>query len=400
MSGEQRHDEDPASLSLYTRGHPHTVWRWLRNHDPVTGHHTADGTPYWSVVRYADAVKVLTDETTFTPEHGNMLQSIHGDIGRGSAINLCGGERHSVLRRIASPLMSAGVAASRAALVRPRVAAVLDSTLDGTVDFAVATRTLPMVVVGDLIGVPEKLWAEVSHWIMVSIAPADRFLSDDSSENNTARAHLELLSLFGSLARFRRKKPGEDLVSALVGAEHGGNRLTDDEVMLNAYTFAMGAGITTPHVVNHLVWLLSERPELLDLLSGAEDVAPFVAESLRWASPTNHVLRRAAKPVELGGRQVRAGDFVCVWTGSANRDEEVYEDPFVFAPRSSARPSLSFGFGPHYCMGAHLARVGLRIFIEEFRAKVRGVTPGGPVRHLASNFINGVTSLPVHVQRR
>jgi len=171
------------------------------------------------------------------------------------------------------------------------------------------------------------------------------------------------------------------------------------EVLLNCYSFAMGAVTTTAQVASHLVLALAERPDAWQLLRTRPDLVPSaVEEALRWASPTNHLLRRTLAPVEVAGTRLEPGELVAAWVASANRDESVFADPYRFDPQRTPNPHLAFGLGPHRCIGGPPAQLVLGLLLEEMIARLEGFQVVGPVSHLRSNFINGITSLPVEFQ--
>jgi cytochrome P450 len=167
-------------------------------------------------------------------------------------------------------------------------------------------------------------------------------------------------------------------------------------VILNCYSLVMGANTTTPHVASHLMLALAERPDQWRMLRADHTlVQPAVEEAARWATPTNHLVRRARTRVELSGGLIEEGELVAAWVGSANRDESVFADPYHFNVNRWPNPHLAFGNGIHYCNGAPGARLVLQQTLRELLAIIEEVAVAGPVRHLHSNFINGITSLPL-----
>jgi len=154
--------------------------------------------------------------------------------------------------------------------------------------------------------------------------------------------------------------------------------------------------VTTPHAVAGTVLALIEHPDEYRRWHAVPDLTPTaVEEGLRWASPANHFMRHATKDMTLHGEHIKAGDAVVAWLGSANRDEEMFPDPFRFDLGRTPNRHVAFGFGPHYCVGAPLARIALRMLFAEVAAAVAEFALAGPVEHLTSNFVAGIKSMPV-----
>ncbi|CAM3366638.1 cytochrome P450 [Kibdelosporangium persicum] len=392
-------DVDLYQPGIYVSGNPHAAWHKLRAEAPVCRQAAPTGAEFWSVTRYRDVQRVLRETTRFTSEHSTMLSALGGDIAKGQAINLVDGPRHSALRVPALRQMSAAVMREREHVVRQRVSELVASwARRQDVDMAAELAIMPMVIAGDVIGIPAGDWAHAARWTMASVAPADPAYAVGGVTETLAQAHVELLTMFTELMADRRARPGEDLISVLTTIEADGARLTDHEVIVNSYAFVMGASITTPQVISHLALVMAEDPGLWREIRADRSLWPgTVEEALRWSAPVNHLLRLATGDAEIGGHAIRPGDLVCAWIASANRDEKVFADPYAFDPRRSPNPHLAFGFGPHHCIGVHLARTGLAAMIAELATRVDRFEQTGPVRHLASNFVNGITSLPLRL---
>jgi cytochrome P450 len=186
------------------------------------------------------------------------------------------------------------------------------------------------------------------------------------------------------------------LISLLTRMEVDGRPATDEEVLVNCYAFIMGANPTIPQAASHLVLLAGRQPEIWERVRARRTLLPTALEELlRWSSPVNHLLRKATEEVVIGEVVVPAGGLVAAWIASANRDEAVFADPDSFDPARQPNPHVAFGYGSHRCIGSAAARTGLRLLIDEMATAVKSIELGGEVRHLASNFLNGITSLPV-----
>jgi len=378
----------------------HPTWRTLRVKAPVWFQERVDGTGFWCVTRYADCERVVKDHRTFSSEEGTILASVGvGDAAGGQTITLTDPPEHALVRVPAMRALGHAVVQQRTPLIRERVVDLIRPCADGEVDFARLMRRLPMVLAGEFMGIPERHWDDVAHWAGACVAPEDPAYSLGDSVDRTLRlAHHHLFALFRELVRERRAAPGDDLISVLVkvtdGLSGAGNPLDEWRVLLNCYSFILGANTTTPNVAAHTLLALIQRPEIWPRLT--PDTLPgLVEEGIRWTSPTHHLVRRATAETRLGDATINAGDWVAAWVASANRDESVFDDPFVFDITRSPNRHLGFGGGPHYCVGAPMSRLALTMLFEELVARYAGFELVGPLVHLQSNWINGLVSMPV-----
>jgi len=287
----------------------------------------------------------------------------------------------------------------------PQIRRIVDAFLgpayeDEHFDFAAAALMFPMAVTGALMGLPEEDFGRLARLSLTTVAYTDPEFTQDPPRLTLRRVHHELFSSFAAeIARRPRSDPGDDLIGVLMSMTIDGKKLTDSEVIFNCYSLLLGANVTTPSAASATVLALAEHPDefrrwradpgLLD--SGLE-------EGLRWSSPANHFIRYAVRDVKLGGRQIAAGDAVSAWLGSANRDEDVFADPFRFDVARRPNRHIAFGFGPHYCIGAPLARFALQILFRELLASFDRIELTGRVEHLVSNFVAGIKHMPVRME--
>lgn len=391
-------DIDLYPADFYRTGQPHAAWCTLRAQAPIWKQAAPDGTPFWSVTKYKDVVRIVKDVRRFSSEYSTMLSVLHGDSAKGKAIHLMDPPKHRTIRTPTAHQMSMYVMQRHEKAIRQRVGEMIKAAVDeGQIDFAKLATAIPMAVTGEIIGIPEKYWADVAKWTIASMAPDDPFYSAGVEANTLQMAHVYLFSLLADLVAQRREKPADDLISMLISLEFDGKKATDEDVLVNCYAFIMGANPTIPQASSHLMLVMLEKPEIWQQIKAADRsiVETTVEEALRWASPVNGLLRRTTEEVKLGDDVVPEGGLVCAWLASANRDEEIFAEPFVFNPRRSPNPHVAFGVGPHRCIGNPSARLGLKILIQELTAQVESVEAAGQELHLQSNFLNGITSLPV-----
>jgi cytochrome P450 len=235
----------------------------------------------------------------------------------------------------------------------------------------------------------------------MAAAPDDTRFRIRSSGATLAIAHHQLFEYFGAQVKLRRDddQARTDLIGHLMTMTAGGAPLTDEEVVYNCYSILLGANATTPHTVSGTILALAEHDaQLRRVLDDPGLVPQLVEEGLRWTSAANSFLRYAVADTELSGGRVEAGEAVAVWIGSANRDESVFAAPYRFDVTRTENRHIAFGHGPHYCLGATLARLTFRILFDEFFRRFSTIEVTGPPRHLASVFIAGLTSLPVRTR--
>ncbi|MFH7334830.1 cytochrome P450 [Streptomyces sp. KHY 26] len=401
---------DPAAADLFdpefhASGDPHAVWAHLREHAPLHRQVLPDGRRFWSVTRYDDVCRVLGDHREFTSERGSVLTQLgHDDVSSGKMLVSTDPPRHGLLRRPLNRRLTARALADWEGRIRRAVTEFLSPALGGGVwDVAGRAYRLPMTVAGALMGVPEEDWDDLVRWTAMAAAPDDAEFSVGSGAATLAVAHHQTFDYFASQVRARRRaEPAEDLIGHLMSMSAGDAPLTDEEVIYNCYSILLGANATTPHTVSGTLLALSEHPDQLRKAAGdpAAVVPTLVEEGLRWTSPASSFLRYAVTDTELAGSRVAAGDAVAAWIGSANRDERVFTDPYRFDVLREDNRHLAFGHGPHYCLGAPLARITFRILFDEFFRVFRSVETAGPARHLRSVFIAGLTHLPVVTEPR
>jgi cytochrome P450 len=383
----------------------HPTWRTLRVKAPVWWQDRGSDTGFWCITRYADCERVVKDYRTFSSEEGTILASVGvGDSAGGQTITLTDPPEHALIRVPAMRTLGHAMVQRRAPAIHQRVLDLIGPCAGGDVDFARLMRRLPMVLAGEFMGIPEAHWDDIALWAGACVAPEDPgYALGNSAEQTLRLAHHHLFAVFRELVRERRAKPGDDLISVLIGITDGlagqGKPLDDWRVLLNCYSFILGANTTTPNVASHTLLALAERPWLWPELEPAA-LPGLIEEGIRWTSPTHHLVRRATAETTLGDATIRAGEWVAAWVASANRDESVFDEPFTFDIRRSPNKHLGFGGGPHYCIGAPMSRLVLRMLFEELLARYAAFELTGPLVHLHSNWINGLVSMPVRAIAR
>ncbi|MFJ4685169.1 cytochrome P450 [Streptomyces sp. NPDC088789] len=389
---------DLADEDFSARPDAEEVWARLRRERPVHWNTRPDGSGFWAVTRHREAVRVLKDATTFVSGRGMRLdhRPAATEAAAGKLMIVTDAPRHGKIRRVVSsaftPRMAARLERNMRDTVREELAALRDGEPREFTDIA---SVLPLSVICDLLGVPKADWPFMLRSTRIA------FGEGDADPLERLEAHAGILEYYQELVAERRRTPREDVISTMVGGAVDGIPLTDEEIFLNCDGLISGGNETTRHAsVGGLLALLDRPDQWRAAAEAPEAMDTLVNEVLRYTSPAMHVLRTPREDVEIGGQPVRAGEPVTVWMPSANRDETVFADPDRFDGARTPNPHLAFGSGPHYCLGATLARIELRVLFGELLSTFSGGAPAGPVRRLRSNLIWGFESAPVVLRRR
>nr|AGS49844.1 putative cytochrome P450 hydroxylase [uncultured bacterium esnapd17] len=393
---------DFLDSSFYAFGDPHAVWAQLRERDPVRYFDPGDGRePFWVVTRYDDVCRVLKEYESFSSRRGTMLCIVDlsmPDIASDQMMPDTDPPRHGQLRDPLNRALTRRAVETREDDMREIVRELLRPGLSGEpFDLAQAALMFPMAFTGQIMGMPEESWARMSRLTTMTIAYDDPEYAEGPPKSTLRQAHHELFAFFrDEVERRDRDQPADDLIGILLSMDVDDNRLTDQQIILNCYSLLLGANVTTPHAVCTAVAMFAEHPEQFKLLRESPELRDrAVDEILRWSSPASHFMRYATQDVELGGQQIRAGQPVSVWLGSANRDETAFDDPYRFDITRRPNRHVAFGIGPHYCIGSGLARLGLRVLLEQLVELYDGMEVIGEVGHLQSNFVAGYKHMNV-----
>jgi cholest-4-en-3-one 26-monooxygenase len=281
--------------------------------------------------------------------------------------------------------------------MRDRATKIVDAICEkGECDFVTdVAAELPLQVIADVLGVPQEDRFKVFDW-------SNRLVGADDpeyamSQENPIEAAMELYAYAHGIAAERRENPQDDIVSILLRAEVEGHQLTELEFDMFFLLLTVAGNETTRNALAHGMLALMEHPEQRQkLIDDPSLIDSAVEEILRWGTPVMSFRRTATQDTEVGGQAIKEGDKVVVWYISANRDETVFENPYAFDITRTPNAHVSFGSGgPHFCLGANLARMEMRIMYEEILRRLPDMQVAGPVERLRSHFINGIKHLPV-----
>jgi len=399
-------DEALSDPGFFVDHDPHPLWRQLRQEDPI---HWTEGLVrgFWSITRYDDIIAVVSEPSLFTsaqlisvPSTPELEQLTPEVLGSGEMMLMTDPPLHGAMRRAFNRLMLPR-AIGRFEVPGPQlVGEILDEALTrGECDFVldVAAR-LPMAFICEIMGIPRVDWPDMFRWGNMIAGNEDAEYQVESGSALETRQHgtLNIGKYCQKAALERRGGDGEDLLSVLGNAQINGRLLTERELAHNGVLY-VGAGLeTTRNAISAGLLALLEHPAELDLLLKDEALMPTaVEEILRWSSPVTHFARVAMKDTELGGKQIQQGDRVVLWFPSGNRDEAVFENPYTFDLRRTPNEHIAFSKGEHFCAGAHLARLELRLMLQALLKRTKQIELTGKVERLRSNFLAGIKHMPV-----
>ncbi|MGW4380380.1 cytochrome P450 [Kitasatospora sp. NPDC004531] len=387
-------EPDLTDPTTFVRHDVHAFWREVRATRPVYWHPGDPG--FWVVARHADVLACYSDARALSSGRGTVLDVLlsGGDSAGGQMLAVTDRPRHRELRSLMLRAFSPQVLGPVRQKVRERTARLIGAVAGrGEFDFAAeVAEHVPMQTICDLLSVPAADRESLLGWNKLALSAEDA----DSDRLDSLEARNEIIGYFMDLARHRRGAPGDDVVSMIATAEVGGAPLTLEAVALNCYSLVLGGDESSRVSAICAVKAFAEHPEQWRALrDGSIGVDTAVEEVLRWATPARHFARTATRDTVIGGRRVRAGDIVTMWNTSANNDEEVFDRPERFDPARTPNKHLSFGHGPHFCVGAFLGRAELHALLSALIGSVSGIELCGEPAPIYSNFLNGFSSLPV-----
>lgn len=403
-------DVDLTDLDRFAHGFPHDVFTELRRTAPVMWHeptkHTPDGEGFWSVHTHAECMAVVHDPGSYSSETGGARAyggtTLNDLPVAGQMLNMMDDPRHQRVRLLVSKGLTPRTIARLEDDLRGRARALVDAAVEKReCDFMEAVAAeLPMQAICMLLGIPEA----DRHHLFAWIEHAFDFKGDREAFEATDEVTHAAASMFAygsELIAQKRAHPADDMLSVVCHARLDGEdppQLTDEELQFFfSLLWAAGAD-TTRNAIAGAIVAMTQFPEQLVLLRDNRAVMPTAIEEIvRWTHPASYNRRTATRSIELAGHTIAPGDKVVFWEASANRDEHVFDAPFVFDLRRDPNPHLGFGHGIHHCLGANLARLEIKVVLDALFDRVRDVELTGEVEWTRSNKHTGIRRLPVRL---
>ena len=380
-------------------GHPWEQYAWLRKNAPVYWHDEPNGPGFWAITKYEDVRTISRLPKVFSSYETSVMLPDPDPMGlyaqRLMMLNM-DPPQHDRFKL----LVSRGFTPKNAPLLRPKIEELARDIVDavlakGECDFVteIAGR-LPSGLIAELMGMPrvdgERLYdlTEIMHTNDDAIAPPEMKMNSVG----------EMLGYAQSVADLKRQSPGDDLATILVNAEVDGDHLTDEEFQWFFLLLVNAGGDTTRNLLAAGLQLLFDHPDQRTKLIGDLDglLGSAIEEMLRYCSPVTHFKRTAMQDTVVGGQSIKTGERVVMFYGSANRDEDIFENADAFDVSRHPNPHVAFGAGgPHLCLGMHVARVELAVMFRELLTRMPHIEAGGPIERMHSSFIAGVHRMPI-----
>ena len=383
---------DLLAPELYA-GDPHATYAWMRANEPV---YWDDANELWGISRYDDVVRIEKDKATFInsdTEKGGYRPNLPAD----PAIIGLDDPLHVKRRNLVSRRFTPRAASNWEDDIRAKVTRLLDAVQaeGGTADIVEELAApLPAMMIGKLLGFDEEEWPKLKHWSETTIAMGGgpRYFNEVGMTSA-----MEFAQACADLFAAKRENPGDDVLSHYTTAEVDGCPMDEGTVIADSLLLLDGGAETTRTVIAHTILNLVNNPGEVEKLRNGADLTVAVEEFIRYVTPVHNMCRVASVDAEVGGITIPKGNQVVLMYSSANRDEAHFDDPDRFDVTRNPNNHIAFGFGTHFCLGASLARLEIKVFFEELLRRTSGwkVVPGTEPVWMPNAFVNGIESAQV-----
>ncbi len=395
--------------SYYQRhGYPHEAWTSLRSRAPIAWFEPAAlrMRPFWAITKYRDLETIARDSKRF--QIAPRIAVFEDD-----ALRVEPPMRH--LLNMDPPVHGKyrGLMASRFTpkTMEPKrqaIGRIVDDVLDeiagrSEIDFVESLAAIvPLAVINEMLGIPRADWKRMFELSNTALAPSDPEYQQGASIHETGdRARDEFFDYFRRLAAERRREPRDDYVTVLANSVVDGEPIREWELLSYFVLLIIAGNETTRNATSGGLLALMEHPAELEKLRRNPELLPSAVEEIvRWVSPVIQFCRTPTEDVEISGVRIRAGEPCCLFYPSANRDEEIFEDPFSFRIDRSPNEHVGFGIGVHFCLGANLARLELQEIFRRLVPRLEAVELAGPVERMRSSFVGGIKRMPLKLRLR
>ena len=405
---------DLINASAYGQnGVPHELWTHLRKESPVYWYAQRGHTPFWAITKHEDIMEVSSQPDIFSNEAGGIIVLNEAQIqsfiegGSGSplaqmkTIITMDPPEHRSYRKVASGYFTPRGVTNLDEIVKSSAAAIFDELPDeGEVDFIeTIAQKHPLRVLATILGINEEQEERLLVITQELFGGEDPDMQRQGEDREVARKELgmEFYMLFDEIIKDRRACPRDDLATMLANAELSDGCPLGQLETLGYYLIVFTAGHDTPrNALSGAISAFLDHPDQFERLRQDPSLSKSaVDEIVRWTTPVNYMKRQAVQDYELRGQKIKAGEELALFYCSANRDEDVFEDPFTFDIGRSPNRHLGFGWAEHYCLGAHLAKASMKALTEEMVRRIDWMEPNGERTFISSNFVVGLKTLPV-----
>jgi cytochrome P450 len=401
---------DLTDLDVFEQGFPHEIFTQLRRDAPVYWHaptpHTPDGDGFWVVSRHADALRILQEPILYSSERGGTRKNGGSFLAdtpfAGVMINMMDPPRHDRIRSLVNRGFTPRSIAALEPDLRKRAGDILAPVARaGHCEFVrEVARELPLQAICSVLGIPQSERGWLCDCIDVALEHVGRNLQEETEESREASRRVREYG--AHLIALKRRQPADDILSVVAHAKLPGEdppAMTDGELLLFYFLlFVAGSETTRKAIAGGLAALIEHPDQQAALRRDPSLMASAVEEIVRWTTPSVYKRRTVTTECELGGQTLRPGDKITLWEMSANRDERVFDEPFRFDVRRNPNPHIGFGQGIHYCLGANLARLEIRILFEDLFERFDSIELDGPARWTRDNRLFGIKHLPIRFE--
>lgn len=396
---------DLLDLDRFQRLEHYEMFDRLRAEDPVSWHEYPGANGFWNVVKHKDLVTVNRDTGLFSSEAGGISiltpeefpGEAQGMDPRGLMMLYTDPPKHTRYRLLVNKGFTPRMIGLLEEYLQHRAILIVDNIIErGSCDFVVDLASeLPLQAIAEIMGVPQEDRMMLFDW-------SNRMIGLDDPEyanEDGANASGELFMYVNELGKQRANDPRDDIVTKLINSEIEGDRLSELEFDMFMMLLTVAGNETTRNTTSWGMWALMQNPDQYAALAGDMDgkIDNAIEEILRWATPVYHFRRTAMDDTVIGDKEIKKGDKVVMWHISADRDEEVFDDPYQFNIDRFPNEHIAFGGGgQHFCLGANLARMELKLIFKEILERIPDMSLAGNVDILRSNFIGGIKHMPVN----
>jgi cholest-4-en-3-one 26-monooxygenase len=403
---------DIISNETYARnGYPHEAWSLLRREAPVYWYDRGVKVPFWAITKHDDIIKISREPNRnlnaprlavfpeFAPPEEDERIARH--------LLVMDAPDHPAYRKLATPYFTPRAIRRLTGSIERIAGDILDDLGNAgevsEIDFVTeVSAPLPLAVLAEMLGVPREDWQLMFRWTNAIVGSQDpEYRQGEAAEDSAGAARRALFEYFWKMVEERRTRPADDIVSVLANAKLDGKEVPPFELLSYCFLLVIAGNETTRNAISGGLLAFIENPgELERLRRNPALLDTAVEEILRWTTPVIQFCRTPTRDLELRGQKIRAGESMCLFYPSANRDEDVFDEPFEF--RVDRRPNrhLAFGIGGHFCLGANLARLELRVLFHQLAERLALVEQTAPVERLRSSFLGGVKHMPVRYRLR
>jgi cytochrome P450 len=403
-----------ADARVYATNELFDVYSWLHANNPLGLAEIEGFDPFWVVTKYEDILEVSkfpygNNPSTFMNKSSRNISMQMSESPLALSLIQMDEPMHMKYRLLTQPWFMPANIKKREVEIREiaKKAAARMAEMNGEGDFVgEVSLNYPLEVIMNILGVPEKDFPFMLRLTQEIFGPQDpdtQKLIESLSTEDISKLQIqvvgELIEYFDTITKARRENPTDDLASVIANAVIDGEPISDNAMNGYYLVVATAGHDTTSSSASIGMWALATQEGLLERLQADPTLlTAFIDESIRWASPVKNFMRSAPEDVEIRGRKIKKGDWLMLCYAAGNRDDAAFENPYSFDIDRKPNKHVAFGFGPHLCLGQHLAKMELRILFEELLPKLKSVKLAGDPQMLESFFINGLKKLPIQFE--